>query len=190
MRRAIVAGTGSSLAPWVRENLTRAHDPFTVFGVNTIDATLNPDHLVLVNDERDFDPQRLEVIEGTSATCVWIARGYNWTGFYKRPLITVRRFAWRTVLDDELPDFNDDRGVPCHLTSTYAAMMIALRQGFDWIGLIGVDLENHPTLAAHFDAIDAAFGHAVTAAQAKGREVYNLSPRSRLTGVPRLEWPA
>ena len=90
-------------------------------------------------------------------------------------------------------DFSNPNVLHYTRNSPYVAVCLAIHMGAARIGLIGVDLTNdhffgatgvHP-LAGSLNQIDAEYARLRDACAARGVEVVNLSPISRLTSLPR-----
>lgn len=174
----VVCGCGTSL------DLLRAPHRHLTIGVNDVGRRFAPDYLVVVNDRRQFDPERYQYVQRSSARAIFSQIELDGV-----PAARLVRFGL-----GQRGGTDRGSGDVLHYTSNspYVAVQLARLMGARRIGLIGVDFtDDHffaPTgthkLAAHLDAIDREYGALAAALRAEGIELVNLSPTSRLISLP------
>ncbi len=176
----LVCGCGESLA------LLPARPACTVIGVNDVGRAWHPDYLVVVNPASQFGPGRWDVVCATQAKAVFTQLADPGLP----PGVPVVRFALGRAAgtDDAGPD-------ALHYTrnSPYVAVQLALHLGARRIGLLGVDFTDRHffadtgahVLAKRLPQIDAEYAALHAACAARGVALVNLSPVSRLQGLPR-----
>lgn len=175
----IVCGCGPSL------NELPLPPPCLTIGVNDVGRRLDPDYLVVLNGPEQFTPDRWQHVANSRARAVFSQLPLPLRGAPLAPIRLGERGGVR---------WDDPRGLPFSRNSPYVALCLALRLGARRVGLIGVDFTEHHffgatgvhPLARELDRIDAEYGRLAAAAAAAGIELFNLSPTSRLTTLPRL----
>lgn len=176
----LVAGCGESLS------LLPAKPGCTVIGVNDIGRAWHPDYLVVVNPASQFAPGRWEAVQATQARAVFTQLADPALSL----AVPVVRFRLGRLAgtDDPGPD-------ALHYTrnSPYVAVQLALHLGARRIGLLGVDFTDRHffadtgmhVLTRRLPQIDAEYAALHAACAARGVELVNLSPVSRLQALPR-----
>lgn len=179
---AIVCGCGRSL--------TRLREPerYLTIGVNDVGRLFDPTYLVVLNPRSQFRGDRYRYVEESRARAV----------FTQLEL----RLAHPRVVRFQLgrrggTDLGDPRRLPYTRNSPYVALGLAVHLGATRIGLLGVDFtDDHffgrtgrHALARGLETIDGEYGRLREACRALGVEVFNLSPESRLTSLPRAAGP-
>lgn len=196
MSKWLVCGTGPSLEaalPQIKEAIDNPYDSVRAVGVNTIGRWLSPNHLVVLDRYSDVTPEGRKTIIETQADQLWCCRyDEEQTNWDDRLLVSCARqpIRHRVRLNRTQPPPLDtmapDELAFCYC-SPYAAVHVAYKQGARRIGMIGVDLTNHPTLQGHLAEIDAAFEAMHAALWDRGVELVNLSPVSAVVSVPKVE---
>jgi hypothetical protein len=182
--KAIVMGLGTSL---------KLYEPYKssgilTIGVNDIGEFITPDILCIFDVPESFTKERVETILGT-----------------KSPMVTFFPEEWAKLEVDNIykakqagnENFREVSlgSLPQGLTSTYTASVLAALMGAKEIGLLGVDFtQNHynrndgdHNLADKLNNINKLYGRLSYQLEVLyGTSLYNLSPASRLEGVPRL----
>jgi hypothetical protein len=181
----IVCGCGESAA------LLAAKPPCTVIGVNDLGRAWHPDYLVLVNPPAQFSPERWAVVQATQARAVFTQLADP--GLPAE--VPVQRFALGRLAGTDEPAPGT-----LHYTrnSPYVAVQLALHLGARRIGLLGVDFTprhffgdtGEHLLARRLPQIDAEYAALHSACAARGVELVNLSPVSRLQSLPRQDLSA
>ena len=174
----IVCGCGTSLA------LLTQPERFVTIGVNDVGRRFTPDYLVVVNERRQFDPERYGHVERSAAKAL----------FTQLDLPHPRAVRFRLGRRG-----GTDRADPASLhytaNSPYVAVNLARHLGAGRIGLIGVDFTNdhffaatgrHP-LASQLVQIDREYAALAEACRAEGVLLANLSPTSRLESLQRAD---
>lgn len=176
----LVCGCGESAA------LLAAKPGCVVIGVNDLGRRWHPDYLVLVNPASQFTPERWAVVRQTQARAVFTQLA--------DPGLPAGVPVWRFRLgrpagtDEPPPDaLHHTRNSP------YVAVQLALHLGARRIGLLGVDFTPRHffadsgvhALERWLPQIDAEYAALHAACAARGVELLNLSPVSRLQGLPR-----
>lgn len=175
----VVCGCGTSLS-------ALGADPGLVtIGVNDVGRLFDPTYLVVVNPRNQFKADRFRHVERSRAEALFTQLDL---GPVDPPVV---RFALGSYGGTDGGD-----GV-LHYTqnSPYVAVCLAAWMGARRIGLLGVDFTEHHffgatgrhPLAAHVAQIDAEYGRLAEALRGRGVELLNLSPVSRLQGLPRAE---
>jgi len=180
---ALVLGNGESinlinpLSKWLLED-------YLLIGVNRIGYKLQP-HILFIGDPPFNDP----IIRTTHPQYYVTNQKYPWDfnpdqtfefeeGQRDPPLQNLRL---NTILD-------------LSYDSPYMAIQLAYKIGFRKIYLLGVDYTpNHfykedgdHQCIDNFEFIDKAYSHLFTVLSNEGIILRNLSPKSRLTGIPQL----
>lgn len=178
----VVCGCGASL------DLLAHPERFVTIGVNDIGRRFTPDYLVVVNEERQFDPARYAHVEASQAKAV----------FTPYALAHPRAVCFRLGRRGGASTQGDSACLDYSNNSPYVAVSLARHLGARRIGLIGVDFTDHhffgPTgrhpLAGQLPQIDRDYAALAAALRDAGIELVNLSPVSRLTSLPKvgLEW--
>ena len=176
----VVCGCGASLQE------LREPGRYVTIGVNDVGRLFTPSYLVVVNERRQFAPDRYRYVECSQASAIFSQIELN------HPRAVRFRLGNRGGTERE----KDDR---LHYTSNspYVAINLARYLGAARIGLIGVDFgESHffgftgrHALASQLPQIDQEYGALAAACRAEGVELVNLSSRSRLTALPRASLP-
>lgn len=175
----LVCGCGPSLSSY------RPIDGVVTIGVNDVGRLFDPTYLVVVNPRNQFREDRFRHVERSRAQALF-------TQLDLGPVDpTVVRFPLGTYGGTEVSE-----GV-LHYTqnSPYVAVCLAAWMGARRIGLLGVDFTEHHffgatgrhPLAAQLARIDAEYAALGEALRRRGIELLNLSPVSRLQGLPRAE---
>lgn len=176
----IVCGCGESL------NLLDTPDRYITIGVNDIGRRFHPNYLVVVNPRNQFKADRFHHVASTKAQYV-----FTQLPNLGIPNSNIVRFR---LGKNGGTDFTDPQVLHYTKNSPYVALCLAVHMGARRIGLIGVDFTDnhffantgtHP-LARNLAAIDAEYRRLVEALRARGVEVFNLSPISRLTSIPKM----
>jgi len=177
----LVCGCGESAA------LLAARPGCVVIGVNDLGRTWHPDYLVLVNPAAQFRPERWSVVRQTQARAVFTQLAD--AGLPPRVPVVRFRLGRLAGTDDPGPEaLHHTRNSP------YVAVQLALHLGARRIGLLGVDFtarhffaDSGPhALEPRLSQIDAEYAALQQACTARGVGLVNLSPVSRLQGLPRL----
>jgi glycosyltransferase involved in cell wall biosynthesis len=177
----LVCGCGQSL------NELAAPEGLVIIGVNDVGRLLQPDYLVVVNPRRQFTGDRFRYVESSKARAI----------FTQLDLGMVHPNVVRFRLGRHGGTEFDDPNV-LHYTqnSPYVAVCLAVHMGAKRIGLIGVDFTDHhffgPTgrhaLAGSLERIDREYAALAEALAGRGVELVNLSGKSRLTALRKLNW--
>ncbi len=172
----IVCGCGESL------NLLDESSADLTIGVNDVGRKFTPTYLVVVNPRSQFTQDRLAFIEDSGAQAVFSQ--LRDLQLSRAPLVRFQLGAYNgTELDGAAGVLHYTQNSP------YVALCLAAHMGARRIGLIGVDFTDHHffgrtgrhPLAQKLAQIDAEYQRLARAFQARGIEVFNLSPVSRLT---------
>lgn len=156
-------------------------------GVNDIGRLFTPTYLVVVNPPRQFRGDRFAHVRQSRAQALFTQIPGHELGTVAPPVVPIRlgRYAGIPQPGDEVLHYTQN--------SPYVAVCLAAMMGARRIGLLGVDFTDdhffaptgrHP-LAARLATIDREYGRLAAALAARGIELVNLSPVSRLTQVPR-----
>jgi hypothetical protein len=158
-------------------------------GVNDVERLFNPTYTVVVNDQTSFEEHRWRHIEACESDAL---------------------FTHIKHISDQMPVKHQDRVVTIPLgryagtdlnkiavdftsNSPYVACIIAAYMGITDIGIIGVDWTpnhffaktgDHP-LAKKVHSIVTEYNNLAIAMKAKGINIHNLSPVSKL-GLPKM----
>ena len=184
----VVCGLGESVA-----NLG-TQPRFTTIGVNDIGRLFHPTYLLNVNNRSQYKGDRFQYIENSQAQYLFTHLP-NEQGNVKIPIVKIgvtREVGSVEIIDGKLPHFRN---------SPYMAVALAGYMGARRIGLIGVDFtDNHfwikdgtHRLVTELDRIDQKYGDLAAHLKKQGAEVFNLSPISRLTTLPKMtleQWNA
>lgn len=174
----IVCGCGPSL--------TDLSGRLTI-GVNDVGRLFTPTYLVVVNPPRQFRGDRFEHVRRSRASALFTHLDL---GPVDPPVVRFRlgRYGGTDI---------DPDGDTLHYTqnSPYVAVCLAACMGARRIGLIGVDFTEHHffgatgrhPLAARLATIDREYAALAAALAARGVELVNLSPVSRLQSLPRMK---
>ena len=178
----VVCGCGASL------DLLVHPERFVTIGVNDIGRRFTPDYLVVVNEERQFDPDRYVHVKASQAKAIFTPYALAHPRAVRFGL--GRRGGASAPGEGACLDYSNN--------SPYVAVNLARHLGARRIGLIGVDFTDHhffgPTgrhpLAGQLPQIDRDYAALAAALRDAGIELVNLSPGSRLTSLPKvgLEW--
>lgn len=172
----IVCGCGRSL------RLLQQPERFVTIGVNDVGRQFTPDYLVVVNERRQFTPERYAFVEQSRARAVFSQLDLQ------HPRAVRFRLGQRGGTERRDPDC-----LHYSNNSPYVAVDLARHMGAARIGLIGVDLDEHHffadtgrhPLAEQLSQIDREYGALAQACRSAGIELVNLSPTSRLQSLPR-----
>ncbi len=155
-------------------------------GCNDIGRKFTPTYLLNVNNKNQYKGDRFSYIENSRAEALFTHQPEQ-QGAAKIPIVKL-------TLDPRVGavDMIDDR-IPHYRTTPYMGVSIAAHMGARHIGLIGVDLcENHfwikdgpHRLIRELDAIDKQFDKLAEHLRTKGVDLWNLSPISKLSRLPR-----
>ena len=179
----LVCGCGVSL-----RQLSRP-DRFVTIGVNDVGRRFTPDYLMVVNERRQFAPERYAHVLASEAKAVFSQLDL--------PHPRTVRFKLGTRAGTARP--TGDR-LDYASNSPYVAINLARYMGAARIGLIGVDFDDHHffaatgrhPLAAQLPQIDREYAALAAACETDGTPLVNLSPNSRLTSLTRASlatWP-
>ena len=173
----VVCGCGASLKQLQRP------ERFVTIGVNDVGRLFTPDYLIVVNERRQFTPERYVHVEQSQAKAV----------FSQLELAHPRavRFKLGRRGGTDRPDADT---LHYANNSPYVAVNLARHMGAARIGLIGVDFADdhffsvtgrHP-LAGQLPQIDREYAALAAACRTEGVALVNLSPMSRLQCLPRM----
>ncbi|HUF60477.1 MAG TPA: glycosyltransferase [Verrucomicrobiales bacterium] len=177
----VVCGCGASL-----NDFAEPHRFITV-GVNDVGRRFHPTYLVVVNPPSQFSPQRFQFIRDSRARCIFTQLDLG------IPHSRIVRFRLGTRGG---VDFSDPHVLHYTQNSPYVALCLAAHLGAARIGLIGVDWTNdhffgstggHP-LSRRLAQIEKEYRALSDALRKRGVAVYNLSPVSRLTCIPKISF--
>jgi hypothetical protein len=174
----VVCGCGASL-----RQLRRPERVVTI-GVNDVGRLFTPDYLIVVNERRQFTPDRYVHVEQSQAKAVFsqVALAHP-----RAVRFRLGRRGGTGRPDGDSLDYTNN--------SPYVAVNLARHMGAGRIGVIGVDFDDghffgptgpHP-LAGQLPQIDREYAALSVACRAEGVELVNLSPSSRLTSLPRAD---
>jgi hypothetical protein len=177
----VVCGCGPSL------NDLPIRPSCLTIGVNDVGRLFDPDYLVVVNPPAQFPPERRRPIEESRARAVFTQYSDWRLEHARRVPIALGAYGGSDFLNPNVLHYTRN--------SPYVALCLAIHMGAARIGLIGVDFTNHhffgPTgahpLAGTLPQIDAEYSGLRDACAARGVEIVNLSPVSRLTAFPRMQ---
>ena len=174
----IVCGCGPSLLE------LKQPMQFTTIGVNDVGRLFDPTYLVVVNPRRQFSADRFRHVATSKAQALFTQLDL---GQVDAPVVRVELGR---------NGGTDTTGDALHFTqnSPYVAVCLAAYMGATRIGLIGVDFTEHHffaktgkhPLSGRLAQIDKEYGALAEALRARGVELFNLSPVSRLESLPRL----
>ena len=174
----LVCGCGASAA-----GLQGAAPALPTIGVNDIGRLCTPTYLVIVNPPRQFRGDRYAHVRQSRAQALFTHLDL---GPVNPPVVRFPLGRYGGT---------DTDGEVLHHTqnSPYVAVCLAAHMGARRIGLIGVDFTDHhffaPTgrhpLAGKLAGIDREYGALAQALAARGVELVNLSPISRLQSLRR-----
>jgi SAM-dependent methyltransferase len=175
----VVCGCGESL------NLLEQPERFITIGVNDVGRLFQPDYLVVLNPRQQFTGDRFRYVETSRARAVFTQLHL---GIAHPRLVRFRQGVYGGT------NLADPNTLPVTQNSPYVAVCLAVHLGARRIGLIGVDFTDrhffgatgaHP-LSRRLTAIDSEYQRLHAALAARGVELVNLSPVSRLTSIPRI----
>lgn len=163
-------------------------------GVNDIGRAFTPTYLLNVNNRNQYKGDRYSFIENTQAQYLFTHTPGENLGV-KIPIVAFKidpRTGGVEIVENRLPHF---RNTP------YMGVALAGYMGAKRVGLIGVDFtDNHfwikdgpHRLNSEFQRIDEQYGKLAAHLKQQGAEVWNLSPISRLTSLPKMsleQWNA
>ncbi len=173
----VVCGCGASLKQLHRP------EQFVTIGVNDVGRLFTPDYLVVVNERRQFTPERYVYVEQSQAKAI----------FSQLELAHPRavRFKLGRRGGTDQPDADT---LHYANNSPYVAVNLARHMGAARIGLIGVDFGDdhffgatgrHP-LAGQLPQIDREYAALAATCRTEGVTLVNLSPMSGLRSLPRM----
>lgn len=179
----LVCGLGTSL------NLLAEPERFLTIGVNDIGRRFDPDYLLVLNTRGQFSRERFAHIAGSRARAVFSHLKLD---------ISHPNFVQVVLGSYGAPDFSRPERLAHTRNSPYVAVCLAVYMGARRIGLIGVDFTDHHffgetgrhPLAGTLSRMEQEYRDLVRACAAVGVELVNLSPHSRLSGLPRMELDA
>lgn len=174
----IVCGCGSSLTPEV------ARLGLSTIGVNDVGRLFDPNYLVVVNPARQFRGDRFNFVRQSRAQALFTQLDL---GPVAPPVVRFRLGRHGGT------DIGPEAVLHHTQNSPYVAVNLAAWMGARRIGLIGVDFTDHHffartgrhPLSARLQRIDQEYALLADALQRQGIELVNLSPASRLQGLPR-----
>lgn len=176
----LVCGCGESL------ELLKSPVALTTIGVNDVGRQFTPTYLVVLNPESQFSRERFAYIRNTGARAVFTQYGNLPVPANRRVLLRLGQYGGT--------DFSKPGLVHYTQNSPYVAVSVAIHLGARRIGLLGVDFGTrslyggsapHP-LQRMIDGINAEYAKLAAACAAQGIELFNLSPTSKLSALPRM----
>jgi hypothetical protein len=175
----IVCGCGESL------NLLTNSGGAVTIGVNDVGRCFAPDYLVVINPRTQFSAERFRHIAASQAKALFTQLAD--LGVPHSNVVTFRLGAYAGT------DASDPDVLHYTQNSPYVAVCLALHMGARRIGLIGVDFTDRHffartgvhSLSRRLDQINREYAGLGAACRARGVDLLNLSPVSRLTGLPR-----
>lgn len=175
----IVCGCGSSLTPEV------AQLGLTTIGVNDVGRLFDPTYLVVLNPARQFKGDRFNFVRQSRAQALFTQLDL---GPVAPPVVRFQLGRHGGTEIGPEPVLHHTQNSP------YLAVCLAAWMGARRIGLIGVDFTDHHffartgrhPLSARLQRIDEEYTRLADALQRQGIELINLSPVSRLQGLPRM----
>ncbi len=174
----LVCGCGVSL------NDLPLDPPGITIGVNDIGRRFDPSYLVVLNPPSQFRGGRFRHVAESRAQALFTQLEL---GIAHPRIVRFRLGEYAGT------DLSGATALPYTRNSTYVALCLAIYMGAKRIGLIGVDFTDdhffartgpHP-LGREIGTIDREFGALAAAARERGVQVVNLSPRSRITSLPK-----
>lgn len=175
----IVCGCGSSLTVEVAQlNLT-------TIGVNDVGRLFDPTYLVVLNPARQFRGDRFDFVRRSRAQALFTQLDL---GAVAPPVVRFRLGRHGGA------DIGPEAVLHHTQNSPYLAVCLAAWMGAKRIGLIGVDFTDHHfhartgrhPLSARLPRIDQEYTRLAESLAQQGIELVNLSPVSRLQGLPRM----
>ena len=185
--KIVVCGLGESVALVQRISAT-------TIGVNDIGRLFHPTYLLNVNNISQYKGDRYSYIANTQAKYLFTHTPKENVGV-RIPIVPFEiepRSGGVEVVGNRVPHF---RNTP------YMGVALAAYMGAKRVGVIGVDFtDNHfwvkdgpHRLNSDFERINAQYGKLAAHLKTLGTEVFNLSPISRLTTLPKIsldQWNA
>jgi hypothetical protein len=177
----LVCGCGDSLS-----GFQFPRDLVTI-GVNDVGRVVDPDYLVVLNSEGQFPQERFQYIRDSRADAIF-------TQFTNLPVPRGKRVILRLGQCGGT-DLSSCDTLPYTRNSPYVAICLAVYMGARRVGLIGVDFSDqsiygsatrHP-LMGQLQRINSEYAGLVSACTARGVELVNLSPTSRISSIPKAE---
>jgi glycosyltransferase involved in cell wall biosynthesis/spore maturation protein CgeB len=176
----IVCGCGESL------NLLEGPERFITIGVNDVGRKFDPTYLVVLNPRQQFAADRFRYVEQSRARFLFTQLDL---GLSAPPVVKLKlgEYGGTSFIDPAVLHYTRN--------SPYVASCLAAHMGAARIGLIGVDFtDDHffartgaHALARRVPQIDREYARLADALRARGTEIVNLSPTSRLTALPRAD---
>lgn len=180
----LVCGTGPSISQ-VKKN---DKDVFKIIGVNSIADYLTPHYLVVL-DKLYRDAPEHSYPEGQQERIIGIAdtgADYAFAPFdigFKSPFVKTNLATIKPIPDIKAA-FQNHKLIAC-VTSTIAAISLALYMGFRQIGVIGFDVQGHK-IESQIGEMNRGCDLLYDYGNKNGMEIVNLSERSLITSFPRI----
>ena len=179
--KVIVCGCGTSL-----DLMKDVHQDFKTIGVNDVPKLFTPTYLVVTDHSQRFAPPRRKIVnEAKSRAMFTCVKGW------RNPNIVYFETGSK-----KLNHLDDPNKVDHFMNSPYVAVNIAYKMGFTKIGLIGVDFTDnhfyskdgpHPLMRMKkVRQVSEAYGVLKSELKRRGVDVYNLSPVSTVTTLPKI----
>jgi hypothetical protein len=176
----VVCGCGESL------NLLQNPERYITIGVNDVGRRFTPNYLVVVNPRSQFAADRFRYVSESQVGALFTQ--LSDLGVPHPRVITFQLGSYGGT------DFSNSGVLHYTQNSPYVAICLAVHMGAPRIGVIGVDFTDHHffgstgvhPLTSRLDQIDREYAGLFEACRARGIEVFNLSPASRLTAFPKL----
>ena len=176
----VVCGCGPSLTEFTEAQR------FTTIGVNDLGRLFDPNYLVVVNPRSQFKGDRFGHVERSKAQALFTQLDLGPVG---PPVVRFKLGQYGGT------DTGGTSVLHHTQNSPYVAVCLAALMGARRIGLIGVDFTDHHffaasgrhPLAGRLNEIDAQYGRLAQALRQRGVELVNLSARSLLTSLPKVD---
>ncbi len=180
-QKVVVCGCGTSLS-LMKEN----HSNIITIGVNDVPKLFDPTYLVVTDHPQRFSlPRRKLVNEAKCKALFTCVKGW------RNPKIVYFETGSK-----KLNHLDDPNKADHFMNSPYVAVNIAYKMGFTKIGLIGVDFTDnhfyskdgpHPlSRMKKIRHVSEAYGVLKTELKKKQVDLYNLSPDSMITSIPKI----
>lgn len=184
--KALVCGCGESVQGWLPE-IPRW---IVSYGVNDSTRYIETDVRVILDRPRAFKGDRMEEIQKASVPATWFLHQKLWEGHVLNSH-QVKQFKVKHIKEgSNLADLDSSLYHTfwfCH-TSPSTACWLAYLQGYEDIGMIGVDLVTHRILAPHMDDIEMGFGKLRDYLKASQVRLVNLSQNSALQALEKMDF--
>ena len=183
----IVLGCGTSVSGFVDKIPADA----VTIGVNDIGDIYTPEYLLVVNSPNTFTPaSRANTISNNSSPYMITHMANKWPGV-KSEIVEIKLGDMKLGHLGKTPTDIIDY----HNNSPFRACICAYYMGARRIGLIGVDFtDNHfnnkdgrHKLTGKLEKINEKFGQLVKKLGALGCELYNISPISQVSSIPKMD---